>query len=60
VKIFLNLAQWCFVGATLYLASKFTENEMLGLVQFAVYITSPMALRYGTSGPNNSSPSSLV
>ena len=48
-----------FSGAELYLASKLIENAMSSLVQFARYISAPIALRYGTFGPSNSSFSSL-
>ena len=51
--------QCLLVGAELYLASKLTEDAMSGLVQFARYISASIALRYGTSGPRNSSFSSL-
>ena len=47
--------QCLLVGAELYLASKLTENAMSGLVQFARYISALIALRYGTSGPSDSS-----
>ena len=47
------------VEAELCLANKLTENAMSGRVQLARYINAPMALRYGTSGPSNSSPLSL-
>src|SRR4051812_25869450 len=43
----------------MYLASKLTANAMSGLVHFAGYISAPMALRYGNSGPNISSSSPL-
>jgi hypothetical protein len=45
------------VGATLYLASRFTAKEISGLVLFTRYISAPMTLRYGYSKPNTSSPS---
>jgi hypothetical protein len=45
------------VGAVLYLVSKFTTKAILGLVLFARYISAPMALSYGYSKPNTSSPS---
>jgi hypothetical protein len=44
------------VGATLNLASKFTANEISGLIFFVRYINVPMTLRYGYSDPNTSSP----
>ena len=43
------------VGAELYLANKLIEKAMSRRVQLARYISTPIALRYGTSGPNNSS-----
>ena len=43
------------VGAELYLANKLTEKAMSGHVQLARYISAPIAPRYGTSGPSNSS-----
>jgi hypothetical protein len=46
------------VGDALYLASKFTAKAISGLVLFARYISAPIALRYGYSGPKISSPSS--
>jgi hypothetical protein len=45
------------VGAAQYLASKFTAKAISGLVLFARYISTPMALRYGYSEPKTSSPS---
>ena len=47
--------QCLLVGAKLYLASKLTKNVMFGLIQFARYFSAPIALRYGTYRPNNSS-----
>ena len=41
------------VGVELYLANKLTEKAMFGRVQLARYISAPMVLRYGTSGPSN-------
>ena len=41
------------VGTELYLANKLTEKAMFGRVQLARYISAPIALRYGTSGPSN-------
>ena len=41
------------VGAELYLANKMTEKTMFGRIQLARYISAPIALRYGTSGPSN-------
>ena len=38
------------------MANKLTEKAISGLVQLVRYISVPMALRYGTSGPSNSSP----
>ena len=35
----------------LYLANKLTERAMFEYVQLARYISAPIALRYGTSGP---------
>jgi hypothetical protein len=35
------------VGATLYLASKFTVKAISGLMLFVRYISATMALRYG-------------
>ncbi len=46
--------QCLFVGEELYLANKFTENAISGLVLLARYISAPIALRYGTSGPRSS------
>ena len=43
------------VGQELNLANKFTAKAISGLVLFARYISAPMALRYGTSRPKNSS-----
>ncbi|KAK9114389.1 hypothetical protein Syun_021186 [Stephania yunnanensis] len=43
------------VGEELYLASRLTAKAMSGLVQFARYISAPIALKYGTSGPSSSS-----
>ena len=40
--------------AKLYLASKLIKNAMSGLVQFARYISAPIALRYGTFGLSTS------
>jgi hypothetical protein len=37
---------------------KFTAKAVSGLVLFARYISAPIALRYGYSGPKVSSPSS--
>ena len=42
----------------LYLANKFPAKDISGLVQFARYISAPITLRYGTSGPKISSSSS--
>ena len=53
-NICLILLHCLLVGAKLYLASKLIENTMSDLVEFARYISTPIALRYGTSGPNNS------
>ena len=39
----------------MYLANKLTKKAMSELVQLARYISAPIALRYGTSGPSNSS-----
>ncbi|KAL4577145.1 hypothetical protein LXL04_013248 [Taraxacum kok-saghyz] len=50
--------QCLFVGDELNLANKFTAKEMSGLVQLVRYISAPIALRYGTSGPRTSSFSS--
>ena len=36
-----------------------TANAISGLVLFAIYISAPIALRYGYSTPRTSSPSSL-
>ena len=44
------------VGAELYLANKLKEKKISWRVQLAGYISEPMILRYGTSGPSNSSP----
>jgi hypothetical protein len=44
------------VEAALYLASKFIAKAILSLVLFTIYISAPMALRYGYSEPNTSSP----
>ena len=38
------------IGVELYLASKFSENAMYGLVQFARYISALIEFKYGTSG----------
>jgi hypothetical protein len=40
------------VGATLYLASRFTAKVILDFVLFARYISVPMSLRYGYSESN--------
>ena len=48
-----------FSWAELYLASRLTENVMFGLIQFARYISTSIALRYDTFGPHNYSFSSL-
>ncbi|KAM3356399.1 hypothetical protein P3S68_023113 [Capsicum galapagoense] len=40
------------IGAELYLANKLTEKAISGLVVFARYITTPIGLRYDTSGPS--------
>jgi hypothetical protein len=45
------------VGAALYLVSLFTAKAISGLVLLARYISALMALRYGYSEPNTSSPS---
>jgi hypothetical protein len=59
-KIFLMSFQWHIVGAALCLTRQFTAKAMLDLVLFTRHISAPMALRYGYSGPNTSSPSSFV
>jgi hypothetical protein len=46
-------------GAALYPANRFTAKAISDRVQFARYISAPMALRYGTSGPKPYSSSSL-
>ncbi|KAK9115980.1 hypothetical protein Sjap_014927 [Stephania japonica] len=43
------------VAEELYLASRLTAKAISGLVQFARYISAPIALKYGTSGPISSS-----
>ena len=48
------------VGDELYLANKLTENAISGRVLLARYINTPIALRYGTSGPRISSLSPMV
>jgi hypothetical protein len=45
------------VGAALNLASDLTVKAILDLVLFTRYISAPIALRYGYSEPNTSSPS---
>jgi hypothetical protein len=45
------------VGATLYLASKFTAKAISDLVLFVRYISAVIALRYGYLELNTSSPS---
>src|SRR4051812_22540973 len=45
-KTFLTPDQWHLVGIALCLASRFTAKERPGLVQFARYISTPIALRY--------------
>ncbi|KAL0413108.1 UNVERIFIED_CONTAM: hypothetical protein Sradi_1512500 [Sesamum radiatum] len=47
--------QSLFVGVELYLASRLTEKAISGRVLFERYISAPIALRYGTSGPKISS-----
>ncbi|KAK9167068.1 hypothetical protein Scep_002259 [Stephania cephalantha] len=54
-KICLTPFQCLRVGDELYLASRLTAKAMSGLVQFARYISAPIALKYGTSGPSSSS-----
>jgi len=46
------------VGKELYLSTKFIENVISGHVLLARCISTPIALRYGTSGPNDFSLSS--
>jgi hypothetical protein len=45
------------IRVAIYLVSKFTAKAISGLVLFARYISTPMALRYGYLDPNTSSPS---
>jgi hypothetical protein len=59
LKIFLIPAQWRFVGAALYLISKFTANAMSERELFAKYISALITLRYENSEPKISSPSSF-
>ena len=54
-NICLILFQCLLVGVELYLASRLIEDAMFGVVQFARYISVPVALRNGISGPINSS-----
>ena len=54
-NIYLISFQCLLVGIELYIANKLIENAMFGRVQFARYISAPIALRYGTSRPSNSS-----
>ena len=41
------------------LANKFTAKAISGRIEFARYISAPIALRYGTSGPRSFSFSPL-
>jgi hypothetical protein len=43
----------------MYLANRYTAKAISGWVLLAKYISTSMALRYGNSLPNISSPSSL-
>jgi hypothetical protein len=56
-KIFFIPFQWRIVGAALCLARQLTTKAILGLVLFVKYISAPIALRYGYSDHNTSSPS---
>jgi hypothetical protein len=58
LRIHFTPVQWRLVGAVLCRASKFTANAISDLVQFARYMRTLMALRYGTWGPKISYPSS--
>ncbi len=51
--------QCLLVGSVLYLACKLMTNAISGLVQFARYMSTPIALKYGYSNPRTSFPSSL-
>lgn len=53
------ICQCLLLGSVLYFASRFTVNAMSGLVQFAKYMSAPIALKYENSGPRTSTPSSL-
>ena len=54
-KIFFTPTQCLLISDALYLANKFTANEIPGLVQFARYTCALIAPRYGNSSPNISS-----
>ena len=40
----------------LYITNKLTEKAMFGRIQLVRYISAPIALRYGTSGPSTLHP----
>ena len=44
------------VGVELYLTNKLIEKTMSECVQLIRYISAPIALRYGTSGPSTLHP----
>ena len=46
--------QYLPIRVELYLTSKLTDNTMSSQIQFERYIIASIALRYGTSRPNNS------
>ena len=55
LKIFFTPTQCLLISDALYLANKFTANEIPGLVQFARYTRALIAPWYGNSSPNISS-----